>query len=445
MNPFSPSRRLSWRWAPWLAALGYAILGALWLLFAQELAVRLFASEIGRTHARDLFSWLFVAASALGLLWLLQAATRPLRQSRRALANTIESMVDAVLVVDGEGRILEANRAAVGLLAARDASELLVSAADFCRRFGLRNPAGAPLEVGDSPIGRALAGATVRREEAILRAADGTERFVAMSAAPVDGERPMPVTLAVVSFEDIGEMKRLERLREEFLSIAAHELKTPLTSVKGYAQLLRRRGLEGAQADRGLEVINRQCDRMNQLVEDLLDLSRVDLGRLSLRTQRCELHELAAEAVAHVQPLTSRHQLLLDCEPGACVEADRERVEQVLVNLLDNAVKFSPHGGLVRVSVSRGPDGCVVRVEDQGLGISEDERSHVFERFYQAHPGRVLSSRGGMGIGLTIAREVVERHGGRIWFESELGKGSAFCFSLPYERPSEAADSSPAA
>ncbi|HCF58716.1 MAG TPA: PAS domain-containing sensor histidine kinase, partial [Myxococcales bacterium] len=111
--------------------MGYAVLGAIWLLFAQELAVRLFASEIGRGHARDLFSWLFVAASALGLLWLLRAATRPLRQSQRALADTIESMVDAVLVVDGEGRILEANRAAVELLAVRDAAELLVHVEDF--------------------------------------------------------------------------------------------------------------------------------------------------------------------------------------------------------------------------------------------------------------------------------------------------------------------------
>lgn len=425
--------------------MGYAVLGAIWLLFAQELAVRLFASEIGRGHARDLFSWLFVAASALGLLWLLRAATRPLRQSQRALADTIESMVDAVLVVDGEGRILEANRAAVELLAVRDAAELLVHVEDFRRRFELRDSAGAPLQAGDSPIGRALGGAMVRREEAMLRAGDGSERFVVMSAAPVHSERPLPVSLVVVSLEDIGEVKRLERLRDEFLSIAAHELKTPLTSVKGYAQLLRRRGLEGAQADRGLEVINRQCDRMNQLIEDLLDLSRVDLGRLCLRLQRCELRELAAEAIAHVQPLTARHRLLLDCEVGACVEADRERIEQVLANLLDNAVKFSPEGGLVRVSVLRQADGCVVRVEDQGLGISEHERCHVFERFYQAQPGCVLSSRAGMGIGLTIARDIVERHGGRIWFETEEGKGSAFCFLLPYQGSNQVADPAPAA
>lgn len=289
-------------------------------------------------------------------------------------------------------------------------------------------------EAGLSPavwaFERALGGESVHREEALLRLPDGSVRVVSLCAAPVRDEPGAPARMAVLSLQDIGEMKRLSRLRDDFLSLAAHELKTPLASVKGYAQLLRRHAVQGPAANHALEVIDRQCGRMNQLVEDLLDLSRFEVGGFEMHLRPCELGSLAAAALARVRPLAARHCLELECEPGAFVEADGERVVQVFENLLDNAIKFSPRGGLIQVSVKREEGECVVRVEDHGVGIPAEESAHLFERFYQAHPA-VLSSRGGLGIGLTIAREILALHGGRIWFESRHGEGSTFCFSLP--------------
>ncbi|MBI4493922.1 MAG: GAF domain-containing protein [Chloroflexi bacterium] len=245
------------------------------------------------------------------------------------------------------------------------------------------------------------------------------------------------------------------RVRDQFLSTAAHELKTPVTAIKGYAQLLRQwapQGHEPREA-RAFEVINRQCDRLSRLVQELLEVSRLQLGRLELRRQRFELGELAAEVVERMQPLAPGHRLTLHRAARAAVEADRERLDQALANLLDNAIKFSPRSTVdsqqstaapspqpsapageieVRVAVRGGE--AVVSVRDQGVGIPRERQAHLFEQFYRAHAG-TRHDFGGMGVGLHLSREIVARHGGRMWFESEEGRGSTFFFSLPLAAP----------
>jgi len=196
---------------------------------------------------------------------------------------------------------------------------------------------------------------------------------------------------------------------------------------------VRRRGPPAALAPhqvRALEVLDGQCDRLNRLVQDLLDVSRVQRGRLDLRRERCDLRELVAQVLERMQATTTTHRLRLRQHEQALVEVDRGRVEQVLFNLLSNAVKFSPQGGDIELDVAVREGEAVVAVQDHGVGIPRDRQARLFEQFYRAH-AETPHDYGGMGIGLHLSREIVTRHGGRMWFASEEGRGSTFAFSLP--------------
>lgn len=233
-----------------------------------------------------------------------------------------------------------------------------------------------------------------------------------------------------------AENARLARLKDEFLSVAAHELKTPVTSIKGYAQLLLRREQEGVSTEgvRALEAVNRGADRIGRLINELLEISRIQTGRLELNPTKFDLSELACEVVERTKLTTDKHRLLCHTPGPILVDADRDRIEQVFNSLLDNARKFSPLGGDIDVTVRPSPGRiggeAVVSVRDYGVGIPKERQSHIFERFYRAHLATPYDY-GGMGIALHISREMVIRNGGRMWFESEEEKGSTFYFSLP--------------
>lgn len=228
------------------------------------------------------------------------------------------------------------------------------------------------------------------------------------------------------------EAEAANRAKDAFLSTAAHELKTPLTTIKAYVQLLRQWSTDD-RSTRALTVTNWQCDRLARLVDELLELSRLASGRLELRRTRFDLGRLVAEVVERIQILTTRHRLRVRVSTHAAVDADPERIEQVLVNLLSNAIKFSPQGGDVEIGVSaRGGlrREMMVSVEDHGIGVPREKQDRLFEQFYQAHAG-TPHDYGGMGIGLYLSRELVLRHGGQMWCASEEGVGSTFSFSLP--------------
>ncbi len=181
-------------------------------------------------------------------------------------------------------------------------------------------------------------------------------------------------------------------------------------------------------------MIARQCDRMDRMVRDLLELSRVQGARIRLSTEPVDLSRLAADAVERMQTLARGHRLTVaGAIPGALVLADRERIDQVLVNLLDNAIKFSPRGGDIVVRVEPGGQEVVLSIADRGIGIPPERQGRVFERFYQAHAGE-LPTPGGMGVGLFLAREILEMHAGRIGFESAKGEGTTFFLALPRAR-----------
>jgi signal transduction histidine kinase/HAMP domain-containing protein len=222
------------------------------------------------------------------------------------------------------------------------------------------------------------------------------------------------------------------RVRDEFLSTAAHELKTPIAVIKGYVELLRRRIAAGRplHETQVLEVLERQCNRLTRLIQDFLDVARAEYGQLELRSERCDLAALVRAVVERLQATTSAHCLELCVIASAPVVVDRDRIEQVVENLLSNAIKYSPGGGHIWVTVDVQAGDAVVSVRDEGIGIPSDRQAQLFERFYRAHAG-TPHDYGGMGIGLHLSREIVARHGGKIWFSSVEGEGSTFTFSLP--------------
>lgn len=249
------------------------------------------------------------------------------------------------------------------------------------------------------------------------------------------GERQVLRTIADLVASGLATATLAERLRaalavrDQFLSIAAHELKTPLAILKGYVQwLLWRPGGDPAVREI-LRVIERQCNRLDWLVNQMLDVSRIQTGRLELQPEPFDLAALVREVVQRMAITTTRHSLRVVAPETVPIVADRYRLEEVLVNLLDNAIRYSPDGGPVEVGVVPEEAGVLLTVRDQGIGIPTALRERVFEPFVQARPG--VAPTQGMGLGLYIVKELVGRHGGRVWFTSQEGVGTTFYVWLP--------------
>jgi PAS domain S-box-containing protein len=343
------------------------------------------------------------------------------------LLATIDSMADGVLLVDAQARIVETNRAALELLGVSSKDDVLGPIGEWGRRFQLRTVEGRPIDVADYASVRALGGQRVAKYDAVLRHADGHDVFVSVAASPVAGAGGPPLAVAVL--RDVSAAHRLEEIRDEFLSTAAHELKTPLAVIKAHAQLMQRRVPSEAQA---LAVVQRQVDRLSRLVQHLLDTSRLRLDEAGGPRAPFDLGSLAAEVAERMRAASPSHHIVLEPAPKAPVVADRERIERVITSLVENAIRFSPGGGEVELRVDSADGSVHVAVQDHGLGIPPDRQARIFERYYRAHAG-MREDYGGLGLSLDVSREIVQRHGGRMWFESTPGVGSTFHFTLPLE------------
>ena len=238
---------------------------------------------------------------------------------------------------------------------------------------------------------------------------------------------------AVGVFQDISERKALEQQKDEFISIASHELKTPVTSIKAYAELLLEKFTRSQQPESAsiMQKLNAQIDRLNYLVRDLLDTTKIADDHLQLHIERFNLNELIAARVEELQRLSEKHELVFRQSSIRPITADRERIGQVLINLITNAIKYSPNGGKVTVSTEQEKGGVKISVNDQGIGIAEEVRHKVFDRFYRVSNPK-METFPGMGLGLYISAGIIKRHGGTIAVDSEPGKGSTFYFTLPY-------------
>jgi signal transduction histidine kinase len=237
---------------------------------------------------------------------------------------------------------------------------------------------------------------------------------------------------------DVTVERRMDRMKDEFIATASHELRTPLTSILGYLEALREgdAGELAPEQERFLEVIARNGDRLRHLVDDLLDVARADAGRLALAMAEVDLSEVVAEASEAARPVAVERgiDLSVAAPPGALVVGDRRRLGQVVDNLVSNALKFTPPGGSVSVTVVADGDAMACEVSDTGVGIPEAEQERLFERFYRGSRASADAVQG-TGLGLAIAKMIVESHGGRIALTSEEGRGTRVRITLPAAVP----------
>ena len=257
------------------------------------------------------------------------------------------------------------------------------------------------------------------------------ERVLEISAATIeDGGGTNRGTILV--FHDLTRLKQLERTREEFVANVSHELRTPLSLIKGYVETL----LDGAKdkpevATKFLQTIQRNSERLQFLIEDLLTISELESGRTTMDLQPAQLRPLVQRVLADFESQAAARSVILKNEVSAITAlADADRLQQVLGNLLGNAIKYGRSGGMVNVAARDTGDEIEVCVQDDGPGIPEAALERVFERFYRVDKGR-SREQGGTGLGLAIVKHIVQSHGGRVWVVNAAGSGAAFYFTLP--------------
>ena len=249
----------------------------------------------------------------------------------------------------------------------------------------------------------------------------------------LQGPNKMPLILLAI--EDITVRKQLDQQKDEFMRIASHELKTPVTSIKAYAQIMQRRFERKKDVESALNMarMNAQLDKLTVLIGDLLDVTKIEAGKMQFQIQSFDYDLLVLEMAETMQLTTEQHKVTVTGSVGKQALGDRERTGQVLINLIGNAIKYSPHSEQIIVDITSNDTEITTCVKDFGLGISEEKQEKVFDRFFRVS-GPTMESFSGLGLGLYISAEIVRRLGGKIWVESSVGHGSSFCFTLPISR-----------
>ena len=345
------------------------------------------------------------------------------------LEAVLATMNDALVIVDARGAIVRLNRAARELLCLDNAS-LVVGQPLEQQRLEQWPATAREIAAGLLPLIAALrSGTSIAEEEVELRS--GQRRVLSLAASVLRSARGTPQG-GVIVLRDITGQRDLERLREDIFNMAWHDVKTPLAVVRGHAELLHRRLSSGERDRTDLEAdaasIVTHVDRLAELLTTLFDVSCLEAGLLSILRWRTDLGALAREVTESVRS-TARHEIKVLADQDVVGEWDERRLRQALMNLLSNALKYSPEGSTVTVSVAAGARAATVRVRDEGIGLAGTELTQLFRRGYRAEPARNVA---GGGLGLYFSNGIVAAHGGRMWAESlGHGQGSTFCFTLP--------------
>lgn len=356
-------------------------------------------------------------ASAIDQVALqLRSRIGELTAEKEQLRAVLLGMVEGVLVVDRDGRVVLANPRLRAL-------------------FGVWGEVGgrSALEViRRTEVEEALERAAASDEPVVaeLRAGRDRERALEMHAVRFPASGPQLGTVAV--FHDVTELRRLERVRREFVANVSHELKTPLTAIRGFAETLRTEGLSAEQRAQYLEVVLRHTGRLSALIDDLLELSRIEGRQATLDRIRVPLAPLVRGLLADLGPRLASRRLSVSvvCDDRRAALADRRALEQVLLNLLDNAIKYTDPGGRIQVRVAEEAERVRIDVSDDGIGIPEADRPRIFERFYRVDKARSRDL-GGTGLGLSIVKHLVQALGGEVFVDSREGKGTTFSVLLP--------------
>ncbi len=369
------------------------------------------------------------------LLVLVDETTTRVHELQRAeavaaeLEAAVASATAGIVVYDPHGRVLRMNAAAETLVD-HTVTAWSGSLEGSAAMSDTEAPDGSPWERQKTPTARALRGETVSGEIMALSTRDGKTFSITAGAAPVV-TREGTVLGAVFAFADITHLYELQAQREEVIRMISHDLRQPLTPIMGHASILQRklaiRGLD--QEVKAAEAILNSARRMDSMVQELVDSVRLDGGTFELHREPTDLCYLVTDLAGRVGTSEEQEWLRVECpEPLPPLPVDWERIERAITNLITNAFRHSPARKPVTVRVVQSAEEIVISVIDQGAGISPEEQKHIFDRLYQTGSGKKA---GGLGLGLSITRQIVEAHGGRIWVESNPGEGSTFSLSLP--------------
>lgn len=409
--------------------LGLSQVVALPLIMEDNLVgvIYIFRSQGGAFSANDrqvLASFADQAAIAVHNARLYQQ----LAHEKRRLDAIIQNSADGVMILDTQRRIRVFNRALEEMTGWSTKEALGRPCSDV---LALKDRQGKNICEARCPLPQPESEEHLYVEGDIKRP-DGSVVAAGITYSPLHDKEGHLVSV-IANVRDITRFREAEEMKSTFVSVISHELKSPVSIIKGYADTLRR---EDAQWDtdtlqQGLAVIAEESDRLNKLIDNLLDASRLQASAFKLELSYLQMDKLAAKVMEEFRTQSPEHMFTLDFPPDfPAVRGDVERLRQVLTNLLSNAIKYSPRGGLIQAGGWADDDWVYVYVADEGIGIPKSEQEHIFERFYRAESPLTRRTEGA-GLGLYLCKEVVEAHGGKIWVQSEPGKGAKFIFKLP--------------
>ncbi len=334
------------------------------------------------------------------------------------LDTVLSSMDDGVVAVNMRREVILANRAAADLF--HHGAEAMIGKNQF---EATRNEELSRL------LEKTMDGRNSFSQEMRLRS--GSERTIAVTSSPLEDQRGR-IQGAVAVMRDVTSLRHLEQMRQEFVANVSHELRTPLTSIKGFAETLLNGNLENRElSERFLTIINNETDRMISLINDLLDLSRIESGKQPLKKAAVDMKEVFADTVLMLKGKADEKGVIIENNVynSAIVEGDEKLLKQVALNLVDNGVKYNSPGGKVWIEAERGLDSIEFIVGDTGLGIPTEHLDRIFERFYRVDKGRARHM-GGTGLGLAITKHIIDKHKGTIAIESRVGKGTKIRITL---------------
>ncbi|NKE69994.1 two-component system histidine kinase PnpS [Candidatus Manganitrophus noduliformans] len=419
-----------------LIAIGIAFFGAIFLsyLLSKRLVAPLIQmTEAAQKIARGDFRHRVRIRSGDEMEALAEALNRMAEDLQRKIQDLSDDRVKTLAILSG---MVE------GVLVLDDKGKIVLTNTSFEKMFGL---------AGEPWIGR-YHYERLRHHplNALIKEVIQTGRSLSQELRLETAYRPhlqvqasvteQPPRSVVLVFHDITEIKRLERMRKDFVANVSHELRTPLAAIKGYLETLADGGLENREEAREfLAILQKNTDRMANIVRDLLQLSRIESGLDPIRPARIDLREAVDKNLLLLKPLAEKkgQTLAVSIEPGLSLSADPEKLNQVFINLLDNAIKYTPEKGTIAVTASGTGEGVAIEIRDSGIGIPREDLGRIFERFYRVDRTRSREL-GGTGLGLSIVKHIVEAHGGKITVESEIGKGSRFILFLPNQTPAGA-------
>ena len=397
------------------------------ILEVTQKAIQLVSSTFDRevqVNSRDELGSLSKAIGEMGIQ--LRNKIEEISKEKDYLQTVLKGMMEGVLVVDGRGRILMVNDALRNVLS-------LTS--DVTDKMPLEVIRNAELEAAITNVVRQ--GKTEALELSVTVPGGRIFEVNVVGILPslnstVKGSEGVRGAVAV--FHDITRLKELEKIRQDFVANVSHELRTPLTTIKGYAETLLEGALKEEVASQFVQVIKRHTDRLTKIVEDLLVLSKIESKEFQMKIEVIPLPDFISDVIDFIKEAAEKKKISISqskIPSSLAIEADRNYLEQVLINLLDNAIKYTHEGGGVMISaIGKDQREIQFSIEDNGIGIPKEDIPRIFERFYRVDKGR-SQELGGTGLGLSIVKHLVQAHGGKIWVESQLEKGSTFYFTLP--------------